>query len=132
MSTIAPPEVRTRPATLDDVDDLVELQARAHPDEPANAAWRGACHRFLFDGLALGDLLATVVEVDGAIAACGIASVQRWLPSPSNPSGLVGRIGAVALDPRPGLDEHELRDRIVAASTESLRRRGITTTAVVP
>ena len=46
---------------------------------------------------AAGDLVGAVAETgDGSIVASGIATLRRWLPSPTNPSGLTGYIGSMA------------------------------------
>jgi GNAT superfamily N-acetyltransferase len=59
--------------------------------------WQGPCRHILLDGLASGDLIGSVAEADdGTIVASGIAAIHRWLPSPSNPSGLKGYVGSMA------------------------------------
>lgn len=104
-----PSSVRVRPATVGDIDDLVRLRALLFPDGSAGAGgvWQGACRQLLIDGFTVGDLLGAVAEAaDGTIVAGGIAALRRWLPSPTNPSGLFGYIDSLT-------------------TTEAWRRQGI-------
>ncbi|MFI6283268.1 GNAT family N-acetyltransferase [Streptomyces sp. NPDC051018] len=46
-----------------------------------------------------GNLTAFVVERPGGLAACAIGSIERPLPGPGNPRGVVGHVFSVATDP---------------------------------
>ena len=94
--------VVVRPATLTDVDALIELRSvmfdtTDRDPGPEEDTWQRACRQILLDGLTAGDLLGAVAETDdGTVVASGIATLRRWLPSPTNPSGLTGYIGSMA------------------------------------
>jgi len=78
-----------------DIEALLMLRANrfyvAEPTEggPEADSWQGACRKILLDGLAVGDLIGAIAETNGGtVVASGIATLRRWLPSPTNPSGL--------------------------------------------
>jgi ribosomal protein S18 acetylase RimI-like enzyme len=117
-----------RRATESDVDELLRLRAvmfEATDVEGASTYWARACRQILLDGLSSGDLVAAVaVAPDGAVVACGIAALHRWLPSPTNPTGLKGYLGSMATDPewrRQGIGR-----RIAQCLIAALQQRGVT------
>lgn len=120
--------VAVRPATVADVEALIELRGvlfrEADPDpRHAGYPWRGACRQILIDSFTAGDLIGAVAETDdGTVVASGIATLRRWLPSPTNPSGLKGYIGSMAtLD---GWRRQGIGRRITEALIDALAERG--------
>jgi ribosomal protein S18 acetylase RimI-like enzyme len=120
--------VVVRAATAADVEALIALRTGMFQDAdeesgPQGEGWQGACRQILLDGFAVGDLIGAVGETeDGTIVATGIATLRRWLPSPTNPSGLRGYIGSIAThEPwrRRGIGR-----RITEALVTALRERG--------
>jgi ribosomal protein S18 acetylase RimI-like enzyme len=99
--------VHARQATADDIAELVRLRELLFTDLsagwgplPAGTDWRDACAAFLHDQLS--DDSNRIVVIDGApgLAACGMGSIDRRLPSPHNPSGLIGYILGIVTDRR--------------------------------
>ncbi len=101
-STTQPPPtpVEVRPATVADVEAILCLREMMFEDmglAGERAGWIGACRQILVDGLTAGDLIGVVAETeDGLVVASGLATIRRWLPGPTNPSGLRGYIGSMA------------------------------------
>jgi len=90
--------MHVRSATVYDVDALLDLRAVMFDAIDVHSAghWQGPCRQILLDGLASGDLIATIAETnDGTVVASAVAAIHRWLPSPSNPSGLKGYVGSM-------------------------------------
>ena len=123
-----PETVEVRPATIADVDVLVELRTMLFDGSgsgPAGGAetWQGACRQLLIDGFTVGDLLGVVAETaDGTVVAGGIAALRRWLPRPANPSGLTGYIDSLTTtEPwrRQGIGR-----QVVEALIDALTERG--------
>jgi ribosomal protein S18 acetylase RimI-like enzyme len=76
-------------------DSLSETWGRV----PAGDGWRAACERELRHGLAGTAMKVLVIDGDGGLAACGIGVIDRRLPSPYNPVGLVGHVFGIVTDP---------------------------------
>lgn len=94
-----------RPATPDDIAELVRLRellftglTAGWGPPPAGTGWRDACAAALRDQLA--DDSRRIIVIDGApgLAACGIGVIDRRLPSPYNPSGLIGYVLGIVTD----------------------------------
>ena len=89
-----------RLATAADAEPLITLRAVMFGDMGTTTdlnSWQGPCRQILVDGLTAGDLIGGVAEADGGtVVASGIATLRRWLPGPSNPSGLTGYIGSMS------------------------------------
>ncbi len=120
--------VAVRPATVADVEALIAFRAALFQDVGRQSGtqgetWQGACRQLLLDGFAAGDLIGAVGETDdGTIVASGIATLRRWLPSPTNPAGLSGYIGSMAtLEP---WRCQGIGRRITEALVAALRDRG--------
>ena len=118
---------QVRAATVDDVDALLELRAimfAAMDIHPADN-WQGPCRHILLDGLASGDLIGAIAETDdGTIVASAIAAIHRWLPSPSNPSGLKGYLGSTAT--REPWRRRGIGRRVAQHLIDTLAARGVT------
>lgn len=100
-----PPTAAVRPATGADDIELVRLRAvmfEAMDLEPHTERWADAARQILADGREQGWLRAAVVDdpaAPGRLAACGVATVERRLPSPRNPTGRHGYIASMVTDP---------------------------------
>ncbi len=123
--------VKVRPATIADIDALVQLRTLLFDDagsdsDGADVVWQGACRQLLIDGFSVGDLLGAVAETaDGTIVAGGIAALRRWLPSPTNPTGLTGYIDSLTTSEpwrRQGIGH-----QVVESLIEALTQRGAIT-----
>lgn len=101
-----------RLASADDVDELVRLRAAmfaywgANPDgpasgmpaQPASTAWHPLARQRLLEGLHAGTRIAAVADdpaSPGRLVAAGIAEVLERLPSPGNPTGLLGIVSSM-------------------------------------
>jgi hypothetical protein len=93
-----PTTVVVRPATLTDIDALIELRSvmfdATDPDPgPEEDNWQRACRQILLDGLTAGDLIGAVAETaDGTVVASGIAPLRRWLVLVGARFGFVGSL----------------------------------------
>jgi ribosomal protein S18 acetylase RimI-like enzyme len=99
---------QVRPATHDDIPDLVELRgmlfaglASGWGPPTAGEGWRTACADAFARGIAGDDMRIVVIDRDGTggLAACGLGVVDRRLPSPYNESGLVGHVFGIVTRP---------------------------------
>ena len=119
---------RVRRGTTADVDDLLRLRAvlfHALGVDFERAYWESACRQVLLDGLSSGDLAAVIAETeDGTVVACAVGAVRRWLPSPRNPSGLMGYIGSMSTEE--GWRRQGLGRQVVECLVEMLQGRGVT------
>lgn len=132
VSATAPAQNATvvvRAATVADIEALLMLRANmfnvADPAKggPEADCWQGACRQILLDGLAAGDLIGAIAETDdGTVVASGIATLRRWLPSPTNPTGLAGYIGSMAT--LEGWRRQGIGRRIAEALVTALNERG--------
>lgn len=93
-----------RPATLDDLDELVRLRGvmfEAMGLDPADRSWVADATTVIRTELAAGRLFARVVDhPDGAgLVAAGIAQVTPRIPSPGAPGRARAYVSSVATDP---------------------------------
>ena len=67
-----------------------------------------------------------VPSPDGAseLASCAMGVIDRWLPGPRNPSGLVGKVHSVSTDPR--YRRRGFSRACVSAMIDWFRDRGVT------
>jgi GNAT superfamily N-acetyltransferase len=89
---------------VDDVRELLRLRAvmmaamDGEPPEPGS--WQRLAEQTLAERMADGELAAFVVDgPDGTLAACAVATIERRLGGPANPTGRIGYIFNVATDP---------------------------------
>ena len=121
-----------RDAAETDIPELVRLRgllfdslSDAWGAAPPGEDWHAACARELRQGLTAGAMKVLVIDAGGGLAACGIGVLDRRLPGPYNPVGVVGHVFGVVTDPA-------YRGRGYArATTEALlawlRSTGVTT-----
>ncbi|MGW7078276.1 GNAT family N-acetyltransferase [Streptomyces sp. NPDC054866] len=104
-----------RPATQDDIAELVRLRALLFEDlggdyfnpPSVDGSWQDALAVVLKDQLATGNTRMLVVDGDGGggdrgdgcLAACAIGSVEQRLPGPHLRNGRVGMVIGVVTDP---------------------------------
>ncbi|MFL6055356.1 MAG: GNAT family N-acetyltransferase [Actinoallomurus sp.] len=96
-----------RPATDADIPELLRLRALLFGGlsetgwgaPPPGDEWRRACADALRERLTDDTVHTLVVDGDTGLAACGIGAIDRRLPSPYNPRGLVGHVFGVVTDP---------------------------------
>lgn len=123
---------QVRPATDDDIPELVrlremlirELSAEWGPP-PAAEGWREGCATALAALLGGDDTRISVVDGRHGLACCGIGVVDRRLPNPYNPSGLVGHVFGVVTDPgyrRRGLARAVMEDLLAWFDGRGLSR----------
>ncbi|MFF0445017.1 GNAT family N-acetyltransferase [Streptomyces sp. NPDC004609] len=95
---------RVRRATPKDAEELVRLRKimlDACSDPDPDVSWQPLAVAALRERLADpdGNLTAFVVDRPGGLASCAIGSIERPLPAPGNPRGVVGHVFSVATDP---------------------------------
>ncbi|MCK2221753.1 GNAT family N-acetyltransferase [Actinomadura sp. ATCC 31491] len=96
-----------RPATADDVAELVRLRALLFEDlggeffNPPSAGdgWRDALAAVLLRKLTEQDARILVVDGERGLAACGIGTVEQWFPGPHSRNGRIGHVIGVVTDP---------------------------------
>lgn len=95
-----------RPARHDDIAELVRLRAVLFAElagtwgpAPGGDAWRDACAAAIAAALADEAMWVVVVDADTGLACCGMGVIDRRLPTPFNPSGLIGHIFGIVTDP---------------------------------
>ncbi|GII57769.1 N-acetyltransferase [Planotetraspora thailandica] len=99
--------VLVRPATPHDVAELIRLRVLLFSDlaavwGPASLGaddWEERCRVALAEQVADTGVRIAVVDGETGLAACGIGAVDRRLPTPYNPGGLIGHVFGVVTDP---------------------------------
>ena len=89
------PTVTARPATVDDVPELLRLREVMWTSMGlplAEDGWREHCAEVLTGWLTSGTGMAYVVDGPDGLVACGVGSIDQRLPGSSNPSGRCGYI----------------------------------------
>jgi GNAT superfamily N-acetyltransferase len=89
------PTLTARPATVDDVPELVRLRTVMWESmglPMAEDGWRERCADVLAEWIASGTGMAFVVDGPDGLVACGVGSIDQRLPGSSNPSGRYGYI----------------------------------------
>lgn len=117
-----------------DLDELIRLRAVMFASmdiDPRTEVWDGAARRLLADGF--GDATAHAVVADhpdggGRLVACGVATVERRLPSPNNPTGRHGYIASMVTDP--GFRRRGLARQIMEALLDWLEGQGVTSSSL--
>jgi ribosomal protein S18 acetylase RimI-like enzyme len=97
---------QVRPATPDDIPELVRLRTLLFTDLtgvwgplPAVAGWAERCAGALAEQLAGDEMRIAVIDGGTGLASCGMGVIDRRLPAPYNPGGLVGHVFGVVTDP---------------------------------
>ncbi|MEI5103858.1 GNAT family N-acetyltransferase [Streptomyces sp. PmtG] len=98
---------RIRAAVADDVAELVRLRALLFETlggeffnpSSGDGGWRDALATVLKEQLASDAVRILVVDGDGALAACGIGTVEQRLPGPHLSNGRIGLVLGVVTDP---------------------------------
>ena len=97
---------RVRAAAEADIPELVRLRALLFTDlavtwgtAPAGGQWQAACASALADVLADGTMRIVVTDAPAGLGACGMGVIDRRLPAPWHPSGLIGHVFGVVTDP---------------------------------
>lgn len=65
----------------------------------ADDAWREACVDILTERLATQTMRILVVDAEHGLAACGVGTIEQWLPGPNVADGRIGHITGVVTDP---------------------------------
>ncbi len=111
-----------RRATIDDIPELVELQAllftEMSHDHASTTSWRKSAAEWLAEHLGL-DACVYVVDDGGTLVACALGFLHTAPPSPSSMTDLRGHISNVVT-----VDNHRRRGharRCVAALLEWFR-----------
>jgi GNAT superfamily N-acetyltransferase len=130
MTTAAAATIR--PATLDDIADIVRLRVLMFEDmglAPRLEVWSKQAVVFLEESLTDGTTAAFVAdahdEAGGArrVVASGVGTTCTRLPGPNNPSGRYGYIASMATEPE--FRRQGLARGIVAALLDWFGARGI-------
>ncbi len=93
-----------RAAAEADVPELVRLRALMFEElarvmgPPPGEEWRELCAAETAERLRSDEMRIMVVDGDHGLAACGIGVIDRRLPSPYNPSGVLGYVFGVVTD----------------------------------
>jgi len=127
---ITAPPATIRPATLDDIADLVRLRVLMFVGmdrEPHLEVWSKQAVAFLEEALTEGTAAAFVADAhvdDGRrVVAGGVGTTCTRLPGPDNPSGRYGYIASMATEPE--WRGQGLARGIVAALLDWFGARGI-------
>ena len=89
-----------RPATIDDIPELVRLRALMFASMGSTGdGWQDAAARDIAERLKDGTMRVYVVDGEPGLAACAIGVVDRRVPGPGTPNGRWGHISGVATDP---------------------------------
>lgn len=96
-----------RRAVPEDIAELVRLRALlfetslhgAFFNAGAGDGWRDACASVLAEQVHADDRRILVVDADAGLSACGIGTIERWLPGPHLPDGRIGHVIGVVTDP---------------------------------
>ncbi|WP_052426094.1 GNAT family N-acetyltransferase [Cellulomonas carbonis] len=115
---------RVRPATPDDVDELVRLRHEMFRDMAASGAyrrgddiedtsWYASARDYVLTGLETGVLIAYVADAHVAaddvepapagaprLTGCAVVSFETRMPGPGTPLGLVGWVSTVYVAPQ--------------------------------
>ena len=98
--------INVRPATIDDVPELVRLRGvmlgSISGQHPASGPWQESASRTLRERLPAGSLAGFVVErpdEPGRLAACAVGVIEQRLAGPTNPTGAIGHVFNVVTDP---------------------------------
>jgi hypothetical protein len=106
-----------REAVHADIPELVRLRALLFTNlagtwgaPPPGSTWRDACADALAAALADTSMRVIVSDTGTGLASCGIAAVDRRLPSPYNPGGTIGHVFGIVTDPAAaGRGDHVVR-----------------------
>ncbi len=95
-----------RTAVPADVPELVRLREVMFgdlgpdwPPPPPGDEWRRLCADELVARLGSGEMRVLVVDGGSGLAASGMGVIDRRLPSPYNPAGVLGHVFGVVTDP---------------------------------
>jgi GNAT superfamily N-acetyltransferase len=96
-----------RRAVEDDVAELIRLRALLFETlggeffNPVSAddAWRDAFGAVLKEQLTADTMRILVVDGDDGLAACGIGTIEQWLPGPHLRNGRIGHVIGMVTDP---------------------------------
>lgn len=122
-----------RPATVADIDELIRLRGVMFSSmdiDPRPEVWADAATRMLTAGLADGSAYVSVVDHPDrpGLVASGVATIERRLPSPNNPSGWHGYIASIATDEP--FRRQGLARRIMVDLLDWLAAQGVTSTSL--
>jgi GNAT superfamily N-acetyltransferase len=98
---------RVRRAVEDDVAELIRLRALLFESlggdffNPSSAddGWKDVLAAVLKDQLTADAVRILVVDGDGGLAACGIGTIEQWLPGPHLRNGRIGHVIGMVTDP---------------------------------
>ncbi|WP_283136447.1 GNAT family N-acetyltransferase [Rhizohabitans arisaemae] len=89
-----------------DIAELVRLRELLFRDlaagwgpPPSEVSWKDRCADALAGLLTSDEMRIVVIDGTTGLAACGMGAVDRRLPTPYNPSGLVGHVFGIVTDP---------------------------------
>ncbi|MDH2425650.1 GNAT family N-acetyltransferase [Sphaerisporangium sp. TRM90804] len=98
--------VDVRSAASPDIAELVRLRGLLFRDlaaewglPPAASDWRERCADALTELLADDSMRIVVIDGEAGLASCGMAVVERRLPTPYNLGGSIGHVYGIVTDP---------------------------------